>query len=216
MSELVQRRVEEKADRRRQIVDAAEQLYAEVGWDRLTIDQVARRARLSRALIYLYFKDKKDLLGAIRERAVALLTRRFHEAVARHRLGGQKIEAIGRAYIAYAQEVPHYFDAIARCEIDAEAVAEPATITAEPKGGHDDAHSLMVRVLREGQQDGSITEQLGDLDAAAVALWAFTHGVIQIHQSRGDELTRVGIDSSKLLKQAFSMLNRALAGPGST
>jgi len=32
-----------------------------VGWDAVTMDQVARRARLSRALVYVYFRDKPDL-----------------------------------------------------------------------------------------------------------------------------------------------------------
>jgi len=56
MSYLTARRQEEKDRRRAEIVDAAEALYAETGWDAITMDQVARRARLSRALLYVYFK----------------------------------------------------------------------------------------------------------------------------------------------------------------
>ncbi len=36
-----------------------------VGWDAMTMDQVARKARLSRALVYVYFKDKMDLMFGI-------------------------------------------------------------------------------------------------------------------------------------------------------
>ena len=45
MSELSQRREEEKEQRRAEIIDAAEAVYADVGWDAATVDQVARRAR---------------------------------------------------------------------------------------------------------------------------------------------------------------------------
>ena len=48
MSYLTARRQEEKDRRRTEIVDAAEALYAETGWDAITMDQVARRARYSR------------------------------------------------------------------------------------------------------------------------------------------------------------------------
>jgi len=50
MSYLAERREEEKERRRLEIIEAAESLYAEKGWDAVTMDQVARQARLSRAL----------------------------------------------------------------------------------------------------------------------------------------------------------------------
>jgi len=72
MSYIAVRREEEKERRRAEILDAAEVLYAKKGWDALTVDQVARSARLSRALVYVYFRDKEDLLFAIGERAELL------------------------------------------------------------------------------------------------------------------------------------------------
>ncbi len=77
MSYLTARRQEEKDRRRAEIVDAAEALYAETGWDAITMDQVARRARLSRALLYVYFKDKSDLHMALVERSLEALHDRF-------------------------------------------------------------------------------------------------------------------------------------------
>ena len=70
MSYIAERRQEEKERRRAEILDAAEAVCAEVGWDDMTMDQVARKARLSRALLYVYFKDKQDLLFGLCERAL--------------------------------------------------------------------------------------------------------------------------------------------------
>ena len=50
MNYIAERRLEEKERRRAEIVDAAEAAGREVGLDALTMDDVARRARLSRAL----------------------------------------------------------------------------------------------------------------------------------------------------------------------
>src|ERR1700721_3520344 len=107
MSYISERRVQKKEGRGAGILDAAEALYAKEGWDLLTVDQVARGARLSRALVYVYFKDKEDILFAIGERAMCLLRDRFSASAAAHKLGAEKIEAIGRAYMAYACEFPH-------------------------------------------------------------------------------------------------------------
>src|SRR3990170_1860845 len=110
MSYIADRRQEEKDRRRSEIVDAAENLYREVGWDAVTMDSVARKARLSRALVYVYFKDKRELHFAIAERALQVLHVRFEEASSRAGTGLERIEAIGRAYMAYGLEFPHYFD----------------------------------------------------------------------------------------------------------
>ena len=48
MSYIAERRLEEKERRRTEIIDAAEAVAATVGWDAMTMDQVARKARLSR------------------------------------------------------------------------------------------------------------------------------------------------------------------------
>src|ERR1700692_2815379 len=108
MSYISVRREEEKERRRAEILDAAEALYAKHGWDALTVDQVARSARLSRALVYVYFRDKEELLLAIGERAMQMLRDRFVAAAAGHALGLDKVTAIGQAYMAYAHEFPHY------------------------------------------------------------------------------------------------------------
>jgi AcrR family transcriptional regulator len=99
MSYIAERRGEEKERRRAEILDAAEALYAQKGWDALTVDQVARSARLSRALVYVYFRDKEELLFAIGERAMRVMRDRFVEAAASQVLGLDKIEAIGRSYM---------------------------------------------------------------------------------------------------------------------
>ncbi len=94
MSYIAERRGEEKERRRAEILDAAETLYAAKGWDALTVDQVARSARLSRALVYVYFRDKEELLFAIGERAMRLLRDRFVAAAAGHSKGMDQVDAI--------------------------------------------------------------------------------------------------------------------------
>src|SRR4029450_6786119 len=118
MSYIAERRQEEKDRRRIEIVQAAEDLYRELGWDAVTMDNVAKRARLSRALVYVYFKDKRDLHFAICQRALETLHSRFEEAITRAKSGLDKVESLGRAYMAYGQEFPHYFDACARLELN--------------------------------------------------------------------------------------------------
>ncbi|MEN9528009.1 MAG: hypothetical protein RLY56_1960, partial [Pseudomonadota bacterium] len=54
MSYLAERRLEEKERRRLEILEAAAEVAGVVGFEAMTMEQVARKARLSRALVYVY------------------------------------------------------------------------------------------------------------------------------------------------------------------
>jgi TetR/AcrR family transcriptional regulator len=161
MSYIAERRGEEKERRRAEILDAAEALYAKTGWDALTVDQVARSARLSRALVYVYFRDKEELLFAIGERAMALLRERFTEAAAGHALGLDKVEAIGRAYMGYAYEFPHYFDFCTRFQAHSVAI-DPGSHEDACRIAGDDVKGVVVRAIEAGIADGSIRPDIGE------------------------------------------------------
>ncbi len=211
MSYIAERRQEEKERRRDEIVEAAEDLYRELGWDAVTMDSVARRARLSRALVYVYFKDKQDLHFAIAARALDMLHQRFSEATARVRTGMDKVEACGRAYMAYAQEFPHFFDACARLESSAHDGGEPSPQAAPCIECGRRVHDVVVEALATGQRDGTIRSDTGDLQVLSRVLWGFMHGLIQIAITKGEPLAQQGISVQQLSQQALGLIRQGLS-----
>jgi AcrR family transcriptional regulator len=214
MSYVAERRQEEKDRRRTEIVEAAIELYRERGWNDVTVDQVAKRARLSRALVYVYFKDKDELHAAIVLRAFDLLSSRFIEASSRARLGIDKIEAMGRAYIAFAHELPHFFDACARFEACSPPTDAPASPFAECFEAGQRVHHHVIQALETGIRDGSIRTDLGDLKVCAVALWGFSHGLIQIAMHKATILAHNGVSVPQLLEHSIGMIRKGLVPPG--
>jgi AcrR family transcriptional regulator len=210
---IAQRRLEEKERRRADIVHAAADLAAGAGWDAVTMDGVARHARLSRALVYLYFKDKSALHAALCEHAGTLLAQRFGEAVARHRTGLAQIEAIGRAYVAFAAEMPQYFEAVSRFEARVPEAGDPDSPDLRALRGNDPAKRLMIDAIERGIADGSIRRDVGKPPVVAIALWGLTHGIIQIAATKAAQIARQGVSTRELTDQAFLMLHRALAPP---
>lgn len=210
-SYITERRQEEKDRRRTEIIDAAEALYKELGWDAVTMESVAKRARLSRALVYVYFKDKQDLLFGISVRAVETLRQRFEEASQRSKTGIEKITAIGRAYMAFAQEFPHFFDACARLEMHVpEPGAPPSELELACREIGRRVHDVVVAALRHGQEDGTIRQDLGDLQVTSRVLWGFTHGIIQIAITKAQPLAQVGISISQLTQHAIDLITSML------
>jgi len=208
MSYVAIRREEEKERRRAEMVDAAEALYAEVGWDDVTMERVAKSARLSRALLYVYFRDKNDLLHAITERALLELRERFVDAAAAYAKGIDQVQAIGRAYVLFQQEKPYRFDACSRFHAH-QAAGQPAEDACAAAG--DAVMAVIVQALLQGQADGSIRKDIGNPAQVCVMLWAFTHGLIQIGTNKTQEIARQGVEVSQLMEGSFAMLRYMLA-----
>jgi AcrR family transcriptional regulator len=60
-----------KADRPGEIVQAAMQVFAEKGFAAARLEDIARRAGVSKGALYLYFETKEDLFRAVVDLAIA-------------------------------------------------------------------------------------------------------------------------------------------------
>ena len=208
--DIRERRAEEKMRRRTEILNAAEAVVHEEGWDALTVVRVARRARLSRALVYVYFRHRNDLLLGIRERAMEFLGR---EMVLASSLGASGIERLGsvlEAVARFSYAEPIYFETLLRTEI--------LSLEGASRGSGDFLGSraepcrrVLARVIATGQRDGSI--DLGGADAGLIAgiLWRFVYGLLQLAAGRRKRSgTAAVLDAS--VEQALALIRRALAG----
>ncbi len=75
-------------ERKSQILNAAESVFAEKGFDDARMDDIADETGLSKGTLYLYFKSKNDLIIAILDR---LFQREFKEMEA---LKGEDLNAV--------------------------------------------------------------------------------------------------------------------------
>jgi AcrR family transcriptional regulator len=89
--QLVQRR-------RRQIVDAAVQLFVENGFHRSTTRQIARAAGISIGALYEYVASKEDILYLVCDAIHAETERRVADAMARAAAGRNPLAEVIREY----------------------------------------------------------------------------------------------------------------------
>jgi AcrR family transcriptional regulator len=210
MSELAIRRQEEKDRRRDEILDAAAETAAQYGMAAFTMDQVARKARLSRALLYVYFADKQDLLMGLANRGHDMLSARFAVIGARKQTGLKKIQGMGRDYVAFATDEPVYFEAMACFAAHPAAGAAPEGNVSRCMESGDRVHGELIQALQAGVADGSLRADIGNPALVAVTLWGFMHGIIQIIATKGPVLEFKSIKSKQLVDQALLMCTRSL------
>src|SRR6187549_1054769 len=72
MTTAQERKQQERQARRRRIQRAARTVFAERGYAKTSIEQIAREASLSVGAIYLYFRSKEDLYVSLLEETLTV------------------------------------------------------------------------------------------------------------------------------------------------
>jgi AcrR family transcriptional regulator len=95
---LEERKIREKEQRRQQIMDAAEKVFSKKGFSAATIENIAEKAELSPATLYLYYKNKDELYASLNLRLLKVLVEKVENLAQRKKASPeQKIRALGKA-----------------------------------------------------------------------------------------------------------------------
>ncbi len=92
------------ADRRETILEAARGAFAERGFHETSLDLVAKRAGVSKALLYEHFSSKRELYVAMLEIHVRELVERISGAVASAEPGEPRMRAGLEAFFGFVEE----------------------------------------------------------------------------------------------------------------
>ena len=96
MTTAHERKQQERHARRRRIQRAARSVFAEKGYAKTSIEQIAREASLSVGAIYLYFRSKEDLYISLLEETLELFDSELSQI--RDRTNGNSTEALKAAW----------------------------------------------------------------------------------------------------------------------
>jgi AcrR family transcriptional regulator len=154
--------------RRDQILTAARDVIGENGYERSSVDQIARRAGLSRSTVYEYFASKEDILrgcfAARRERVTEELEQRVDAAAGVE----ARLTAFFEICLSRVDQNRDFFLAIAfPLPLDEVAAAEGPGGT-EFAGVIKDFNDTVARILDEGFERGELPQPVGPSDRACL------------------------------------------------
>jgi len=107
---ILERREREKKKRRQDIINAAEKLFFSRGYDNVSMNDIAEKAELSKATLYLYFENKESLFFAIVLKGTEILNSMIRRSVKKDLKGIEKVEAFRNAYFNFTEQYPDYIN----------------------------------------------------------------------------------------------------------
>ena len=101
------------ADRRAQLMEIGRAVFASHGYETTTLDEVARKAGVTKPIIYEHFGSKDGLYAAIVDREMDDLVRRVSVSIAEGS-ARERFEGAVVAFMSYTNEVPAGFAVLTR------------------------------------------------------------------------------------------------------
>ncbi len=167
---------------REAILDAAQVMILERGFDRLSLRGVARAADYSPAGLYEYFANKEAILEALSVRGMSKFYQHLEQASQPHE--GHRLVEMGLAYIHFARENPEDF-----MLLFSRMRSHRTTIKQEIPA--QSPYSLLLDAVNASIQDGSVKLPAHmNPDQIAYAIWSLSHGAAMLqltHLSQFEE-----------------------------
>ena len=83
------------------IIQAAQSVFAELGYKKVTIDDVARKLDIARSGLYHYFKNKEELFVAVLEYELMIYDNELKTLIGQAHTSEEKLVAFGAAYLKF-------------------------------------------------------------------------------------------------------------------
>lgn len=199
-----------KEQTRRLIADTAWRLFADRGFDRVSVAEIAREAQVAEATVFNYFRTKEDLFYSRLE----AFGDRLADAVGARPSGEPALAAFRRALLAegglLAQVEAGDREALERLRTINRLVAEsPALLAREQQAMSRNAQSLAALLAAEtGAPAGDIRPQLAA--NALMGLHRALIGYVRTQVLAGDDPARLAGDVRRVAAQALALLEQGL------
>src|SRR5699024_8917870 len=106
---IQERKEKYKEDLKRKILDAAIRLFTKQGYEATSIRKIAAEIEFSPTTIYLYYKDKLDIVYALHQEGFRRLGEQF-KALQTVDHPFERLKAMGRTYIQFALENKAFYE----------------------------------------------------------------------------------------------------------
>lgn len=170
---IIERKEREKAEMRRRIVDVAIKMFVDDGYEKVSIRNIADKIEYSPATIYLYYKDKDQLLYDVQSEAFATLATEFLQKVNSND-PFKRLEQLIHAYMEFSRNHPELYDLMFIIKAPMNAVMKE-----EKWKNGDPAYDALYNLMQECIDKKLV--KFKNATVGALSVWAFAHGFASLH-----------------------------------
>lgn len=165
------------AERREEILDAAQSLFAQKGVHAVSTRQIAEIAGISQPALYAYFTTKDDIAAELCVRAFAILGQRMADARVGYTPTTENFDRCLRVYIDFGLDHPDAYRVAFMLEKSVDGSFLEKT-GGKPMAAGKEVFQVFVEMIGELHAGGLMAGD--DVMAATQSLWAGLHGLVSL------------------------------------
>lgn len=169
-----QRRERRIHRRRSEILKEAKRAFLSKPYSEVTVEEIAAAADISKATIYLYFRNKAQIYGGVLEEDMQILIDALTNAYDRKRGIHENLLAFSREYIGYFRGHPEYFTTLSFFFLPGRETPVPPEIAEGIEGRFKAAMDVVETCIRDAIERKLIRPC--DTWQSTVAVWSMWLG----------------------------------------
>ena len=188
------------------ILEAAEEIFSEKGFEQTTIEDLSKVAEYSRRTIYTYFESKEDILYHIVEKGLAILEQDIEEVFKKDAAFIDKYMGICRAMQRYQRDCPHSLENITKAKSQHLDSSHLPSIVKQILGRGIKINNLLAVFIQEGKEQGIIRQEVIPMQTVYI-LWSSITSLLTLVQTKGGFIEDTfGISEEGFLDYGFKQI----------
>lgn len=208
---MARRKKQPQSVHRKNISEIAEKLFVEKGIENTSMNDIAKESGYSKASLYVYFKDKEELIAVLVLESMEKLYEYLSNAVNTQGDFYHRYLEICEALFQYHSEYPLYSQlALMNINIDFEGTEflpeERETFQVGEK-----INELLGKFFRDGIELGVVKRDI-NISQTTFAMWGMLTGVIQLSFNKKEYITKmIQMQQKDFLERSFMLLYKAIS-----
>lgn len=174
---IKERKELEKQKMRKLILDNAMKLFLEKGFENITIRHIAEKIEYSPATIYLYFKDKDEIIYTLHREGFEKLYM-WQQKILTIKDPLKRLHRHAEMYVSFALENPEYYDLMFIKRAPFKKIKEMKCKDRMNWEIGMRSYDLLKKNIEDCMKAGVF--QNTNIDVAAFSLWSYVHGIVSL------------------------------------
>lgn len=185
----VRRREKEKEQRKRTILKAAQKLFFKKGFKSVTIESIAKQAKLSKGAVYLYFKSKEEIYAQILLNDIEKFNKKVFDVVETDGTATNMMFKFSDIYIDFFLNERELFRILMTFMLHTDDLNFSPEMNKQMIRATNNTIEVVDRILKHGL-DTSEYSRKNDIVKVRNVIWGLLNGIISLHLFAGKESTR--------------------------
>lgn len=186
---LLERRIKEKDSRKKQILKSARALFFKKGFNKVTVDEIAKSSELGKGSIYLYFDSKEEIYAQILLNDIDNLNRQVFALLEKSCAASDLLTEFSKIYIDFFLNDGELFRILMAYMLQPAEMNLPEKLNSQIINANARSIDVIGKILQKGMDAKEFSGEI-NLKQNQNAFWGLLNGIISLYVFSGAQTKR--------------------------